>query len=199
MKATEIINKVKEVIGVELADETKEVKLAQAELENGTVIESDEFKEGSEVFIVTEDERVALPVGEYKLVDGESLIIEEEGIIKSIGEVQEEEAKEEEVEAEKEEELNYATKEELEEVKKMVEEIKMAILPKEEEMSEEIETPVKSEETTTKTVYAEKEELAEVEKVNHNPESESKPNLNLHGQNRLTTTLDRVMSRIANK
>lgn len=199
MKATEIINKVKEVIGVELADETKEVKLAQAELENGTVIESEEFKEGSEVFIVTEDERVALPVGEYKLVDGESLIIEEEGIIKSIGEVQEEEAKEEEVEAEKEEELNYATKEELEEVKKMVEEIKMAILPKEEEMSEEIETPVKSEETTTKTVYAEKEELAEVEKVNHNPESESKPNLNLHGQNRLTTTLDRVMSRIANK
>lgn len=199
MKATEIINKVKEVIGVELADETKEVKLAQAELENGTVIESEEFKEGSEVFIVTEDERVALPVGEYKLVDGESLIIEEEGIIKSIGEVQEEEAKEEEVEAEKEEELNYATKEELEEVKKMVEEIKMAILPQEEEMSEEIETPVKSEETTTKTVYAEKEELAEVEKVNHNPESESKPNLNLHGQNRLTTTLDRVMSRIANK
>lgn len=199
MKATEIINKVKEVIGVELADEKKEVQLAQAELENGTVIESEEFKEGSEVFIVTEDSKVPLPVGEYKLIDGESLIVEEEGIIKSIGEVQEEEAKEEEVEAEKEEELNYATKEELEEVKKMVEEIKMAILPQEEEMSEEIETPVKSEETTTKTVYAEKEELAEVEKVKHNPESESKPNLNLHGQNRLTTTLDRVMSRIANK
>jgi len=199
MKATEIINKVKEVIGVELADENKEVQLAQAELENGAVIESEEFKEGSEVFIVTEDEKVALPVGEYKLVDGESLIVEEEGIIKSIGKLEEEEAKEEEVEAEKEEELNYATKEELEEVKKMVEEIKMAILPKEEEMSEEIETPVKSEETTTKTVYAEKEELAEVEKVKHNPESESKPNLNLHGQNRVTTTLDRVMSRIANK
>jgi len=199
MKATEIINKVKEVIGVELADEKKEVQLAQAELENGTVIESEEFKEGSEVFIVTEDSKVPLPVGEYKLIDGESLIVEEEGIIKSIGEIQEEEAKEEEVEAEKEEELNYATKEELEEVKKMVEEIKMAILPQEEEMSEEIETPVKSEETTTKTVYAEKEELAEVEKVKHNPESESKPNLNLHGQNRLTTTLDRVMSRIANK
>ena len=35
MKATEIINKVKEVIGIELSDEQKEIKLAQAELENG--------------------------------------------------------------------------------------------------------------------------------------------------------------------
>ena len=190
-----MLNKVKEVLGVETPEQI-EVKLAQAELENGTVIESEEFKEGSEVFIVTEDERVPLPVGEYKLIDGEALIVEEEGIIKSIGEA---EVVEEEVEAEDEkEEMAYATKEELEEVKKMVEEIKMILEPKEEEMTEES-SGVKSEETTTKTVYAEKEELAEVEKVSHNPESKSKPNLNLHGQNRMTTTLDRVMSRIANK
>ena len=195
MKATDMLNKVKEVLGVETPEQI-EVKLAQAELENGTVIESEEFKEGSEVFIVTEDERVPLPVGEYKLIDGEALIVEEEGIIKSIGEA---EVVEEEVEAEDEkEEMAYATKEELEEVKKMVEEIKMILEPKEEEMTEES-SGVKSEETTTKTVYAEKEELAEVEKVSHNPESKSKPNLNLHGQNRMTTTLDRVMSRIANK
>ena len=197
MKATEIINKVKEVIGVELTEEPKEVKLAQAELENGTVIESEEFKEGSEVFIVTEDEKVALPVGEYKLVDGESLIVEEEGIIKSIGEAE----VEEEVEAEKEkDEMAYATKEELEEVKKVVEEIKAILLPKEEEQEMTEETSgVKSEETTTKTVYSSKEEMSEVEKVNHKPESDSKPNLNLHGQNRALSTLDRVMAKIANK
>jgi len=194
MKATDMLNKVKEVLGVETPEEQIEVKLAQAELENGTVIESEEFKEGSEVFIVTEDERVPLPVGEYKLIDGEALIVEEEGIIKSIGEA---EVEEEEVEAEEEkEEMGYATKEELEEVKKMVEEIKMILEPKEEEMAEST-SSVKSEETTTKTVYAEKEELKEVEKVNHNPESKSKPNLNLHGQNRAATTLDRVMQRIA--
>ena len=198
MKATDMLNKVKEVLGVETPEQI-EVKLAQAELENGTVIESEEFKEGSEVFIVTEDERVPLPVGEYKLIDGEALIVEEEGIIKSIGEAEVVEEEVEEVEAEDEkEEMAYATKEELEEVKKMVEEIKMILEPKEEEMTEES-SGVKSEETTTKTVYAEKEELAEVEKVSHNPESKSKPNLNLHGQNRMTTTLDRVMSRIANK
>lgn len=196
-----MLNKVKEVLGVELAEEPKKVELAQAELENGTVIESEDFSEGSEVFIVTEDEKVPLPVGSYKLVDGESLIVEEEGIIKSIGKVEEEEVEEEvEAEEEKKEEMNYATKEELEEVKKMVEEIKMAILPKEEEMSEEAANQVKSEETTTKTVYAEKDEkqeLEKVEKVNHNPESESKPNLNLHGQNRSATTLDRIMSKLA--
>jgi len=199
MKATDMLNKVKEVLGVELSEAPVEVKLAQAELENGAIIESENFEAGAEVFIVTEDEKVALPVGEYKLVDGESLIVEEEGIIASIGAV--EEAPEEEVEAEKEE-MNYATKEELQEVKEMVEEIKAILLPKkEEEMAEEPvgENSVKSEETTTKTVYAEKEELSEpVQKVTHNPEKENKPNLNLYSQKRGNTTLDRVLNKISN-
>lgn len=193
-----MLNKVKEVLGVELSEAPVEVKLAQAELENGAIIESENFEAGNEIFIVTEDEKVALPVGEYKLVDGESLIVEEEGIIASIGAV--EEAPEEEVEAEKEE-MNYATKEELQEVKEMVEEIKSMLEPKEEEMAEEPvgENSVKSEETTTKTVYAEKEELSEpVQKVTHNPEKENKPNLNLYKQKRTNTTLDRVLNKISN-
>jgi len=194
MKATDMLNKVKEVLGVELSEAPVEVKLAQAELENGAIIESENFEAGAEVFIVTEDEKVALPVGEYKLVDGESLIVEEEGIIASIGAV--EEAPEEEVEAEKEE-MNYATKEELQEVKEMVEEIKSMLEPKE-EMAEEGVSSVKSEETTTKTVYAEKEDLSEVQKVTHNPEKENKPNLNLYSQNRANTTLDRVLNKISN-
>jgi len=196
MKATDMLNKVKEVLGVELSEEPKEVKLAQAELENGAIIESENFEAGNEIFIVTEDEKVAMPVGEYKLVDGESLIVEEEGIIASIGAVE----SEEEVEAEKEE-MNYATKEELQEVKEMVEEIKSMLEPKEEEMAEEPvgENSVKSEETTTKTVYAEKEELSEpVQKVTHNPEKENKPNLNLYSQKRGNTTLDRVLNKISN-
>ena len=169
MKATDMLNKVKEVLGVELSEVPLEVKLAQAELENGTIIESENFEAGAEVFIVTEDEKVAMPVGEYKLVDGESLIVEEEGIIASIGAV--EEAPEEEVEAEKKEE--------------------MAEEPVEE-------NSVKSEETTTKTVYAEKEDLSEVQKVTHNPEKENKPNLNLYSQKRTNTTLDRVLNKISN-
>jgi len=196
MKAQDMLNEVKKLIGVEAS---VEVKLAQAELENGTIIESESFAEGSEVFIVTEDERVALPVGDYKLVDGETLIVEEEGIIASIGAVEEAPA-EEEVEAEEKpkEEMGYATKQELQEVKDMVEEIKAILEPKEEEMSEEVVSSVKSEETTTKTVYAEKEEMSEVEKVSHNPESESKKNTNLYSQKRSGNTLDKVMNRISN-
>ena len=198
-----MLNKVKEILGVELT-EGKEIKLAQAELENGTIIESESFAEGSEVFIVTDDERVALPAGEYKLVDGEVLIVQEEGIIASIGAAPE--APEAEVEAEEEpkeekEEMGYATKEELEEVKKMVEEIKAILEPKEEEeMSDEaVNGGVKSEETTTKTVYAEKEEMSEVEKVNHNPENETKKQTNLYSQKRSgNNTLDRVMQKISN-
>jgi len=200
MKATDVLNKVKDVLGVELS-EKKEVKLAQAELENGTIIESESFEKGSEVFIVTEDERVALPIGEYKLIDGEVLVVSQEGIIDSIG-AAEEAPVEEEVEAEEapKEEMAYATKEELEEVKKVVEEIKAILDPKEEEMSEDVtDTGVKSEETTTKTVYAKKEELSEpVQKVNHNPENENKNSTNLYSQKRSNNTLDRVMRKISN-
>src|SRR6056300_1491049 len=126
MKATDMLNKVKEVLGVELNEETQEVKLAQATLENGTVIESENFAAGSEVFIVTDDEKVALPVGEYTLEDGEMLIVEEEGVIAKIGKPEEAPESEEEVEAaeEEKEEMGYATKEELAVVKSMIEEIK---------------------------------------------------------------------------
>ena len=187
-----MLNKVKELIGVELSDE---VKLAQATLENGTVIESESFEVGSEVFIVTEEEKVALPIGDYTLEDGEVLVVEEEGVIASIGAV--EETPEEEVEAA--EEVAYATKEELASVIAMIDEIKAMLEPKEEEMSTDSEVPsVKSEETTTKTVYAEKEELSQVEKVTHNPEAETKTNLNLFAQKRSKTTADLVLERISN-
>jgi len=195
MKATDMLNKVKEVLGVELNEETQEVKLAQATLENGTVIESENFAAGSEVFIVTEDEKVALPVGEYTLEDGEILKVEEEGIIASIGAA--EEAPEEEVEAAEEEEMGYATKQDLAEVKEMIEEIKQMIEPKE-EMSEEV-----SEEEVKEELNEEvKEELSAVEepvaKVTHNPEIQNKVNLNVYGQKREMNTMDRVFSKIAN-
>jgi len=188
MKATDMLNRVKEVLGVELSEE---VKLAQATLENGTIIEAEEFAEGKEVFIVTEDEKVALPVGSYKLDDGQELIIEEEGIIKSIGEAveaPEEAPAEEEVEA-AEEELAYATKEDLAEVKSMIDEIK-AMIDKKDELS--------VEETVENIVEEVKEELSVVEKVNHNPEASADKALNLYSQKRGTSTMDKVLQRISN-
>lgn len=193
MKATEILSKAKELLSIE----TEEVKLAQATLENGTVIEADEMAAGKEVFIVTDDEKVALPVGEYTLEDGQALIVEEEGIIASIGEAQEEEVEAEEVETELEEEqMEYATKAELSEIREMVEEIKSMLEPKEEMSADE-----KAEEAVENIVEEVKEELSaeeRVEKITHNPEASAKKELNLFAQKRASNTFDRVLGKFGN-
>ena len=80
MKATEILKNIKTFLGEETPEEVK-VELAQAKLENGTIVESESFKAGDEIFIITDDEKVAMPVGEYVTEDGKLLVIEEEGII----------------------------------------------------------------------------------------------------------------------
>ena len=80
MKATEILKNIKTFLGEETLEEVK-VELAQAKLENGTIVESESFKAGDEIFIITDDEKVAMPVGEYVMEDGKLLVVEEEGII----------------------------------------------------------------------------------------------------------------------
>jgi hypothetical protein len=96
MKSNEMLKQVKTLLGME-------VKLEQMKLENGTVLEADKFESGNEIFIVTEDERVALPIGEYELENGMVLVIEEEGLIKEVKSSESEEAPEVEVEAEEDE------------------------------------------------------------------------------------------------
>ena len=163
--------------------------MAQATLENGTVIEAESMAEGQEVFIVTEDEKVALPVGEYTLEDGTMLKVEEEGIIASIGEAEAETEEPAEEELAEEEEMGYATKEELAEVKSMIEEIKAMIGEKEEMSSEEVETPAEVEEKV--------EELSAVEKINHNPEAEAERQVNLFANKAPQTTMDRVLRQVS--
>jgi hypothetical protein len=147
MKSQETLSKIMELLNLQ-----DEVKLESMKLENGTTIEAEAFEANQEVFIVTEeDEKIALPVGEYTLEDGRILVVAEEGIIAEVNEAGEPEAEEapateevvEEVEqAEEEQEMSYATKEELsaavEEMKAMIEEIKAMMSPKEEEMAEEV-------------------------------------------------------------
>jgi hypothetical protein len=77
-----------------------EVKLEQMKLNDGvTVIEADSFEANNEVFIVEEDQRIPLPVGEYVVENGMLLIVTQEGVI---AEIKEQEAPEE-VEAPEEE------------------------------------------------------------------------------------------------
>jgi hypothetical protein len=96
MNENKILNKVRTLLGME-------VKLEQMKLTDGvSVLEADAFEAGNEVFIVTEDDqRIALPVGEYDLENGMLLVVVEEGMIAEVKEKEaEEEAPEVEVEVE---------------------------------------------------------------------------------------------------
>ena len=82
----------------------EKTELAEAILENGTVVytDSESFEEGADVYIVNEEnEKISLPDGDYTLEDGNIISIVEGKILK--GEIVEEveELKKEEKEVEK--------------------------------------------------------------------------------------------------
>jgi hypothetical protein len=208
MKDNSILNKVRELLGME-------VKLAERRLEDGqTRIEAEEFAAGFQVVIVTEDDqRIPMPEGEYKL-DGEEeeiLVIKEEGII---FEIKKEEVvdREEEVDVEEEVEVkDEVVEEEMaaeKPVKKTVESIvketfftEIEALKKEnEELKAEIEhlskVETKEEVTTEEVVELSNEEPA-VKPISHNPENEQKMNLKAYGQNKPQTTMDRVFAKLS--
>ncbi len=206
MKSTEILNKIKTFLGdekIEQVEETQleetqleetseEVKLAQAKLENGTVLEAEAFEAGNEIFIVSDDEKVAVPKGEYLMEDGRMLVVSEEGII---GEIKAEETKEPSVEEEDktdaseelaEEEEMYVSKQEfesaVEEIKGMIKELK----DEKEEMAQ-VEEQVKQELSETPAT----------EPISHNPEAKEQFKVRF-GNNRKETALDRVMKKLTN-
>jgi len=203
-----MISKIKEVLNL-----SEEVKLEQQTLENGAVLEAESFEAGKEIFIVTEDEKVAVPVGEYEMEDGRILIVAEEGLIAEIKEAGEEEKPEEEVESKEEEEkeeMGYATKEELAEVKEMIEEIKAMLEPKE-EMSEELNADELGNLMTEELCKHDKVELSEVpqevqeelnqpaaEPIKANPEVKQNLSKFNISENRRMSTLDRVMAKLNN-
>ena len=152
-------------------------------LENGTVLEAEAFEAGNEIFILTEDEKVAVPVGEYQMEDGQILLVAEEGVISEI------KAYEDMPEEEEKEEMNYATKEELAEVVSMIEEIKAMIQGKEEAADQVAEEEAQLKEELSKPAAA---------PLKHNPEAENKKERVLYAQRRAMTTRDRVFQKFAN-
>jgi len=108
MKENTILNKVRSLLGME-------IKLEQRKLDDSTTtVEAESFEKGEEIMIVTEDEqKIALPVGEYKMQSGEMLVVKEEGIIDEIkAEEKEEEEEKEEVDSRKKEDEKYEEKDE---------------------------------------------------------------------------------------
>lgn len=218
MENRTILNKVRELLGME-------VKLEQRKLEDGvTIIEADSFEPGAEVMIVTEDEQmIPLPVGDYKMEDGQILVVSEEGIIAEIKEAEEEEevveeeAKSEEKEYEEEEEemaeakpikktVESIVKEtffaEIENLKKENAELKAKIqeLGSDKGTEEVTEEPTNEAEVSEPVAEKEEVELSSDEPadkpISYNPENVQKQEKYVFGKNRPRNIMDRVYEKL---
>ena len=209
MKTSEILTKIKTLLGTE----SENICLAQMKLKDGiTIVESESFEAGDEILIVTEDGKVALPVGEYTLDDDRVLIVREDGVIAEVKEAKKEEDIEEVVEPDIDEEVE--TSEDVKSAKKVVKSIsEETYFAKVEELKTEIETLKKANEELKlsieknkviveveekKTDLTEnKTEVEDVKPIVHNPENKTKVEGFKYAQNRQTTTLDRVMEKLS--
>lgn len=213
MKPSEMLKRIQTLLNTR-------VELEDRKLDNGTVIFAEEFAEGQPVFIVTEDERIPMPVGEYMMEDGSMLVVEEEGVIASISAEAEVEEEVVEEEAQVEEEMS-----EVKEPKKVVEstviethfseeqksELVEAILSNVNPLIEELQNKV-SELEAKLSVEEVKEEVVEEnlsadvkeEKLSktfkHSPEVKGEKVTPKFNNNRVAnTTLQRVFQKISNK
>lgn len=179
-----VINEIKTLLGME-------VKLSQMKLEDGvTVIEAEMFEPEAAVFIVNGEDRIAMPVGEYKLEDGNVLKVEVEGIIAAI-EMPEEEMPEAETEAP---EVEVEVEAQAAAPKRVVESITKEMFFSEIEK-------LRAEIAELKSVKVSKEELSSdlvVEPLTHSPEITSNVKLNKISSNRQMSTQDVVMSKLFN-
>ena len=181
MKATEIFQKFFAELS---AVETSEVELAQAKLDNGTVLEAESFEAGQPIFIVSEEDRIAVPVGEYQMEDGRILVVAEEGVI---GEIKEAAAEVEEEAPSVEVEVEAAVEPTMED------KIKEMVMPLIEEMKAEL-SAIKEEMAKKKQEMS--SDMPAAMPIRHNPEAAPAPaRVNL-AQNAPESALDRVLARI---
>ena len=183
-----VITEIKKLLGME-------IKLEQMTLDNGTIIEAEIFEAGQAVFIVNGEDRVALPVGEYILENGMILVVATEGEIAEIKEpaTAEEETPEVEVEVEQASEPTATAKKVIEST------VRESHFSKEDvdALKSEIES-LKTELASIKNVDVKEVVELSAQPLTHNPDA--KPNVEkvLFSQNRVMTTFDRVMNKIAN-
>jgi len=204
MKASDILTQIKEVLGMELSE--VEVKFEEKKLENGTKIEAEAFEKGKSVFIKSEDdEKLALPVGEYTLEDGTLLVVEEEGKISEMKKMDDKDYKDEDEDEKKDmdEEADVADWKGME---KRIKNLEDAIADlkgdkedkneKEVEASKQVVEDVKEEEK----VEASKTELSEIEvkgePISHNPEGEVKKHKVQFARGKAKSTLDRILEKL---
>jgi len=180
-----LLDKIATKVGLMLTGEEskKEVKLEKAVLKDGTPVEI----EGKAIFVLTEDgERLPAPVAKHELENGDVVVVEEEGVVKEIikadAAVEDEDLKEDKME--------FASKEDMQNLKKEMDELRGMIEGKDkEEMSKE---------DSAKAEPVKEELSAEepVKKVTHSPEKEVKKNINLYAQKRKGDTKSVVFQKL---
>ena len=192
MNTKETLNKVRTLLGIE-------VKLEQMKLDNGAILEAEVFEVGAEIFVVADEERVAVPVGEYVAEDGSTIVVLEEGVIGEIKEAGAEEEAPVEDEAPVEEEVVEEDLSETATPKKVVESIsKETFFSEIEKLRNEI-NELKLAKVEVKEVEEVSVELSsdEVEGISHNPENEtSKKELNLYSQKGKNNTINRIFNKL---
>lgn len=203
MNENKILNKVRALLGME-------VKLEQMKLTDGvSVLEADAFEAGNEVFIVTEDDqRIAVPVGEYDLENGMVLIVAEEGMIAEIKEkaVEEEEAPEVEVEVEgggKIEEEMAAEAAPKKTVESIIKETFFSTMEKLQAENETLKAELAKFTAQTPEVVAEEAapvelaaEEAEPKPIQHNPENAQPVELFKLAPRKTRTTIDSIFEKL---
>ena len=184
-----MINQIKTLLNIE-------VKLEDMKLENGTVVSAESFEKGKEIFIVTDDERVAMPVGEYLLEDGRLVVVEEEGLIADVREVADETPAKEDSETtedlEKEDDYAEGEKKEtvldMEEMEKRIQNLEDAIADLK---ADKVEASSKPKSRTIKEEFSE----AAAKPIKHNPESKAKAT-RVYAESKTRTTLERVLTKL---
>ena len=203
MKNTEIVTKIKTLLNME-------VKLEEMKLENGTLVEADSFEKGKEIFIKTDDERVAMPVGEYMFEDGRLLVVEEEGIIADMRDVSDEvpakedaESEEEKTEDLEEKEDGYAEEDDMmRDMMGRIQNLEDAISDLKSKIGEkkmgEDEKILKS--RTVKEEFSKEKVEASADPIKHSPEASfGKIENKVFAKGNFNTTLDRVMAKLNKK
>ena len=183
-----MLNEIKTLLNID-------VKLMEQKLENGTVVSAEAFEKDNEIFIVTDDEKVAMPVGEYILEDGRLLVVEAEGVIADVRDVSDEVPAKEEVEEtedleeEKKEEEKMADVADWEGMEKRIQNLEDAIADLKADKVE-----AEKEEEKMEDV---KEELSAVKPIKHNPEASTPQKKQVQfAKGQFNTTLDRVLSKL---
>tara|TARA_R110001599_G_scaffold300395_2_gene505500 strand:- start:104 stop:685 length:582 start_codon:yes stop_codon:yes gene_type:complete len=191
MKANDMVNQIKTLLNIE-------VKLEEMKLDNGTVVEAESFESGKEIFIVTDDDKVALPVGEYMLEDSRLLVVEEEGMIADLKDVSDEVPQEEEETEDLEEEADVADWKGME---KRIQNLEDAIADLKKDKVEASDDASTLKSRTVKEEFSAEELSSEpaAEAIKHNPEGETLKEMKfVYSQNRTETTLDRILNKINN-